>query len=165
MALINEVRWDDGARKLIAGSHYELGRRMTTSASNKVSPSADVTPDSVIQLDTKYGVVAETKLGLPKDVSSWKQHVRQLRKYDDKLTGWWSPDEQIAKHDIVALVPLNRAVKFSDVVETVQNHQKWKFERNVAVVGFFKQSGVKDFLTLKKERGELSVKALSDRLR
>ena len=80
-------------------------------------------------------------LGLPKDVASWKNHVWQLGKYDDKLAGWWTPNEQIAKHDVIALVPINRAVKFADQVEKTQKNQGWQFERNIAVVGFFKQSG------------------------
>jgi hypothetical protein len=42
---------------------------------------------------------------------------------------------------------------------------KWTFERRIAVVGFFKTSGVKDFLSLKKEHGSLSLGNLDERLR
>ena len=109
--------------------------------------------------------MAETKTSLPLDVSSWDDAIVQLQKYDDDLLGWWTKDEHIKNHDIVALVPLPRAVRFADRLEAGVGSRKWSFQRKVSVVGFYKTSGAKDFMGLKKERGELSQKDLDERLR
>jgi hypothetical protein len=165
LALINEARWDSASRKLRTDVKYGIGRRMSTSSSNRVSASVRVTPDGILQFDANLGLVAETKVSLPKDVSSWDDDMIQLQKYDDDLVGWWTNDEHIKNHDIVALVPLSRAVKFADQLEAGVGTGKWSFQRKVAVVGFYKESGVKDFMSLKKERGELSQNDLNQRLR
>jgi hypothetical protein len=165
LALVNESRWDPEVRELRSTVRYEVGRRMTTSPMNRTSPSTIVTPDCVIQFERVQGLVAEAKLGLPKSDEIWDSHIQQLEKYDDELTGWWTPDEKISAHDLVALVPLARAVRFADRLESGVREGKWTFQRKIAVIGFFKTSGVKDFLSLKKERGSLSLSDFDERLR
>jgi len=88
-----------------------------------------------------------------------------MQKYDDDLMGWWTSDERIEGFDVIGLVPLVRAVKFGDRVENGIRTGKWKFQRRWSIMGFFKQSGIRDFMTLKKERGELSDTELDRRLR
>lgn len=165
LALVNEARWDPAARELRPEVRYELGRRLTTSALNRVTPQVAVTPDCVVQFDATTGLVSEAKLGLPMDQTAWDDDITQIQKYDDDLTGWWTPQETIDRHDIVALVPLTRAVQFADRLDAGSAAGKWSFQRPLAVVGFFKTSGVRDFLTLKKERGGLTTKDLDERLR
>ena len=165
LALVNETRWNPESREFHGDVRYEIGRRMTTSSSNRVSPSVDVTPDCVIQHAAHSGLVAETKLGLPKDTRAWDEDIIQMQKYDDHLVGWWTTDEDLASHDIVALVPLSRAVKFADRLDAGVKAGDWQFDRPIAVIGFYKQSGVKDFMGLKKEKGELSKRDLNERLR
>lgn len=165
LALVNESCWDPGKQTLKSDIRFEMGRRMTTSAANRISASTTITPDCVLQFDEKLGLVAEAKLGLPKSDEMWDEDIKQLEKYDDDLSGWWTADERMAKHDLVALVPLSRAVRFCDRLDSGVRDAKWTFERNVAVVGFFKTSGVKDFLSLKKECGALSLNDLDQRLR
>lgn len=138
---------------------------MTTSAANRVTPSADVTPDAVVQLAAQEGIVAEAKLGLPRDTAAWEKDLRQLEKYDDDLKGWWTTGEQLPTQDILALVPITRATKFVDRLREGLESKKLRFDRRLAVVGFFKQSGVKDFITLKKEWGDLTNADFSERLR
>src|SRR5258708_24272053 len=138
---------------------------MTTSSENRISPSNAVTPDCVVQFQEASGIVAEAKLGLPKNDGVWDDDIKQLEKYDDDLTGWWTKSEKIPSHDLVALVPLARAVKFGDRLRRGMSEEKWTVERKLAIVGFFKTSGVKDFLSLKKELGTLSLADLDERLR
>jgi hypothetical protein len=110
--------------------------------------------------------VAEAKLGLPQETKLWEGDVRQLEKYDDDLTGWWTNDEKIGNHDIIALVPFSRSVRFCDVVADGIKKKKWSFHRKLAMVGFHKQTGAeKTFLTLKKECGDVSDPNLNERLR
>jgi hypothetical protein len=166
LAFVNECRWDPKLRKLRTEVKSEIGRRMTTSSSNRVSPNNKITPDCVIEIAKLHGIIAEVKLGLPRNEQVWDQDIEQLQKYDDDLAGWWtSLDERIQSHDVVALIPLSRAVKFADRLDDGIKEGKWIFGRKLAVVGFFKTSGAKDFLSLKKERGSMSVSSLDDRLR
>ena len=164
LALVNEARWDPGKRELRADVSYGIGRRMTTSAENRVSPSTEVTPDCVVQLGKEMGFVTEAKLGLPKDENLWDGYIVQMQKYDDDLAGWWTEGERIQQHDVVGLVPLNRAAKFADKLEAGVKDDKWRFVRKVCVVGFIKETRVKEFMTIKKERGELSEHGLEQRL-
>jgi hypothetical protein len=139
---------------------------MTTSSSNRVSPSTDVTPDCVVQVNADNGLIAEAKLSLPRDESLWDSAFTQLEKYDDDLTGWWTASEHVQRHDIIALIPLSRAVRFADRLDNARRTKKVEFVRNVAVVGFFKQSGAtKNFLSLKRERGKVSEESLDQKLR
>lgn len=165
LALVNECRWDPQERRLRADVAHEIGRRLETSTENRISPSNVVTPDCVVQFHGAQGLVAEGKLGLPKKTEAWDDDIKQLEKYDDDLLGWWTKDERIESHDLVALVPLARAVKFGDRLLRGVEEGKWKFKRKIAVVGFFKTSGVKEFLSLKKEFGSLSLASLDERLR
>jgi len=165
LGLAHEARWNPDARMLQPQVRYELGRRMTTSPANTVTPSEDVTPDAVVQPTEQRGLVAEAKLGLPKDVTTWDRDIIQIQKYDDDLAGWWTASEHIPTHDIVVLVPITRAVKFVDRLTEGLLAGRWEFRRHVSVTGFFKQSGVKEFVTLKQEWGALSDENLSERLR
>lgn len=166
LALVNEARWNPSTKQLEDGVLYEIGRRMTTSEENAISRSTVVTPDCVIQRNHSTGYIAEAKLGLPKEVEAWDEDIRQLQKYDDALLGWWTAGERIDNHDILALIPVTRAVKFGDLLDSGVGDGKWSFGRPVSVVAFFKQSGgVKDFLTLKLERGTLRDADLYQRLR
>jgi len=138
---------------------------MSTCPTNRISPSVDVTPDCVVQTQARLGFVAEAKLGLPRDENAWDDDINQMQKYEDDLMGWWTANERIEGFDIIGLVPLVRGVKFADRVENGIAAGKWKFERRWSVMGFFKTSGIRDFMTLKKERGELSDAELDRRLR
>lgn len=165
LGLVNQVGWDEGSRT-VRPVPFEVGRRLTTSAKNRVSPLTDVTPDCVVQGDPTLGAVAEAKLGLPQEIERWDKDVKQLEKYDDDLRGWWTKDENIANHDIIALVPSARSVRFCDVVAAGVREKKWSFHRKLTVVGFHKQTGAeKTFLTLKKECGDVSDPNLNERLR
>jgi len=84
---------------------------MTTSTENRISPSKVVTP-IVSSSSGVAGSYREAKLGLPKNEEIWDEDIEQLAKYDDDfwvVTG----KEKISSHDLVALVPLARAVKFA----------------------------------------------------
>ncbi len=118
-----------------------------------------------MQLGKETGFVTEAKLGLPKDENLWDDDIVQMQKYDDDLAGWWTDSERIQQHDVVGLVPLNRAVRFADRLERGVKDGKWRFVRNVSVVGFIKETRVKEFMTVKQERGELSQHDLDRRLR
>lgn len=140
LAFVNEVRWDAANHKLL-DFPFGIGRRFTTSASNEGAPSTDVIPDCAVQSSSEHGIVAEAKLRLPKNKDYWDGDILQLKKYDDDLTGWWTETEHLSQHDIVALVPLLRAVDFSEHVDDGISQAKWTCERYPSVVGFQRLSG------------------------
>jgi len=59
---------------------HEIGRRMATSTENRISPSNVVTPDCVVQFQESQGLVAEAKLGLPRNEEIWDDDIKQLGK-------------------------------------------------------------------------------------
>lgn len=166
LAFTNEVRWDPSSRELKKTVQYEFGRRMTTSNANRVSPSTSVTPDCVVQSSPLQGYVTEAKIGLPKNEAYWDGDVLQLTKYDDDLTGWWTDNELISTHEIVALVPLLRAVRFAEIVKEGEAADRWQFHKNLTILGFERQIGPeKTWLILKKEGGEITPPELGAKLR
>jgi hypothetical protein len=166
LAFVNEARWDPEKQQLRSDVRFEIGRRMTTSPHNPSSPSADVTPDCVLMQAAEHGVVAEAKIGLPRDESYWSEDVCQIQKYDDDLIGWWTPNEHLESHDLAALIPLPRAVRFFEVVNELIAQGKAQFNRTLAVIGFHRQSGPeKTWMFLKKEGGKLTQQTLDNRLK
>ena len=166
LGFVNEARWDPVERQLRSDVNFEIGRRMSTSPRNTVSPSTDVTPDCIFLQAARHGVVGEAKIGLPRDESFWADDVCQIQKYDDDLTGWWTPDEHLESHDLAALVPLSRAVRFFEVVNELIAQGKAQLNRSLAVIGFQRQSGPeRTWMFLKKEGGKLTQEGIDNRLK
>jgi len=167
VTLVHHARWDDTKKALRNDVRFGVGRRMRTL--NK-RPAADanteVTPDCVIQIGSAQGVVAEVKPGVARGKAIWEKNLRQIWKYDDALDGWWTPDGRLASHDIVALVPISRAVDFADLVKARIADGGVSFVRPLTVLAFFKNTGAeKVFVTVKTEYGGLTDPALSERFR
>ena len=127
LAFVNEVLWDRRARRRIPDARVSFGRRMTTSAKNRVMKSTAVTPDAVIQPTPSYGIVTEAKTCLPRQLDSPEgvERLQKLRdqvvKYDDDLKGWFTDTEGLDVHDIALLVDMSRCV---DVAEDLKAHRK-----------------------------------------
>jgi hypothetical protein len=167
LALINVVRWDEAGRKLDPDSRFGIGRRMTTSDKNPVSASTDITPDIVLQRKGN-GVVGEITNSLTEKDEHWTEKLKQVRKYDDALRGWWTKDENLPSHDIAFIVPQSRAVRVADILAKEKRARKGeiKFKRPAAVIGFNRHSGAtKEYVDLMKFFGDLSDADLSERLR
>jgi len=166
LALVNHARWNHDEKTLRGDVTFGIGRRMTTSKANRTVPETDVTPDCIIQLGASAGVVAEAKPGVARSKAIWEENLKQVGKYDDNLRGWWTDNELIPAHDIVALVPLPRAVDFVDLVEAQIRDGVIAFERPFAIVAFVKNTGAeKTWVILKTEYGQISDSVLRERLR
>lgn len=157
LTFVNHARWDQDTRKL-RDIPFGVGRRLRTSAKNKLQPNVQVTPDAVVQLSASLGIVAEAKPGVSRSVDVWRTNLEQLAKYDDDLTGWWTKDEKIKSHDIAVLLPLPRVVKFLDIVQSELKEGSVKFARPVAVISFTKNTGANStFFILRLEHSELGT--------
>lgn len=169
LTFVNHARWDESARRLRSDIPFGVGRRFTTSAANRLKPSVQVTPDAAVQLNSSAGVIAEAKPGVSRSVEVWKASLKQLEKYDDDLSGWWTEDEKIKSHDIVAIVPLPRVVNFIDTAHAELTTGAVKFDRPLSIVSFTKHSGAESmYVILRLETtkfGTITDPNLHDKLR
>jgi len=169
LAFINNATWDDKREQPRAGTKYSLGRRMTASSQNRVSPNGDVTPDAVVQRDPTNGVVCEVKMNIARSADGRIPAFRvdelrdQIRRYDDDLTGWFTPKGKVAQHDMVVLCDLMRATALADVLRELE--EKEHVRCSLALVAAVRATQAKEYIELKKEHGRLSDAAWGERLR
>jgi hypothetical protein len=142
-------------------SHFALGRRMTTSAENAVSPSTTVTPDFVAQKNRHYGIAAEVKKQISREQEQWEPHRMQLRKYDDDLTGWWTEDEQIEHSDAVILIHQSRSRAFARYLESEKTKGPSGVGDRTAVVEFNRSDERQPFIFFRREWGKVADQDLA----
>jgi hypothetical protein len=165
--LIHAFRFDS-RKRTVHDVQFELGRRMQTSAANRVTPNQEITPDVVIQPNENQGVIGEATTGLTTEDEYWRDKLEQILKYDDDLRGWWTKTEHIDIHDIVVLVQLTRATRLSDLIDKTSKEapERNTFRRKIAVVGFERSSGaLRQYMTFIKLYGDLTDLQVSRSLR
>ena len=166
LALINHARFDEKTKKLQDHVKFGIGRRFSTLSTHPTHPETTVTPDGAVQLSAALGVIAEAKPGVARNAAVWEENLKQLKKYDHSLVGWWTKDEKIGGHDVVALVPLARVVDFVDLVKAKQKEGAVTFDRPLSVVAFTKNTSADHvWVVLKTEFGSITDPTLSERLR
>jgi len=136
---------------------------MNTSSGNPVSPSTRITPDLVSQKSAEYGIVAEMKRSLEMDRSRWDEHVKQVLKYDDDLSGWWTKDGAINHSDAVLLIHQSRSRAFVDHLEKSEVvHQDT--QACLCVIEFNQSTESKVFYHFRREYGHLRDQELDSEL-
>lgn len=161
----HEMIWDSKKKETTRGSIFWSGRRMTTSATNKISPEKTITPDIVIKINNEIGTVAEVKQGLPKDHNRWEKNFKQLIKYDDNLQGWFADNNDSLNHDVVLLVPDHLSVKVEEYLEEKRKNAELTFERNFAAIAYYRTTRSQEFISLRKFFGNLSNTTKDEELR
>ncbi|HEX7153164.1 MAG TPA: hypothetical protein VF618_16885 [Thermoanaerobaculia bacterium] len=146
-------------------SHFGFGRRMTTSSANIVAASGDITPDLVAQKSDSYGVVAEVKRSLPLDRTRWIVPLKQLRKYDDELTGWWTENERIAEADATLLLHQTRSRAFIGVLEAERAKDAEAVGAHTSVIEFSQSNERQQNYFFRLEWGGIRDNDLSARLK
>jgi hypothetical protein len=147
------------------GSQFGIGRRMSTSATNPVRPKADITPDLVAQKSISYGIVAEVKKSLDRDESHWTDHLTRLLKYDDKLSGWWTPTDNIQHSDSIMLIHQSRGRRFVVFLEAQKQKDSSLVGPNTCVVEFNQSGETDNYYFFRLEYGTLTEKELIETLR
>ena len=56
------IRWEKSLSNFKPETYFCIGRKMNTSKSNRVLPNDIVTPDFIVQINKKYGIVGEVKI-------------------------------------------------------------------------------------------------------
>ncbi len=154
-SFVSLITWDMDRGTVLSGSHYSFGRRMDTSAVNRVSPNETVTPDAVIQKTPELGYIVEAKKSLPENNDYWSSVVDQLIKYDDDLLGWWTEDESLEGSNVILLVEISRAAEFARLLEQQLNDGSTQFNRPTSVIEFTKSSELKEFIFIRKQWGRI----------
>jgi hypothetical protein len=164
LCFIGAVTWDDANDARLPASQASLGRRMDTSASNKVQPSSPVTPDAVIQRSTHLGYTVEARKSLPLDTTLWEKTVQRLLRYDDDLVGWWTVSDGIPRHCVVLLLEISRSADFARFLQTYIRDNSLEFTRPVSVVEFTRSPEVRQFLFVRTHWGLIEDQDVSAKL-
>ena len=134
------------------------GKSMVTSKNNVIQPNVTVTPDLVSELDVSKkencGLVTEIKVDLPKNQQYWEESVKQLKKYDDDLTGWDS--KNISYRDIIFVTNIMRTHAFTQFLGSEPIQKKYSFDRNLAVLNSSRLQQASAFMVIKKEHGKFT---------
>ena len=163
-ALAHELLWDDKNNKIIGNGSAYFGRRMDTSGENRISPNKKVTPDLVVKLHEKYGVIAEAKITFPSDQRYRKETIIPIQKYDDNLIGWDTSDETIKVHDVILLVHLFHGKKTKNDIATLLKSKEISFKKKFSIITFAVVEQEQTFLNLDLIDGTLSDKDKSSKL-
>lgn len=165
LALANHARWDDTAKSFRSEVQFGVGRRFNSADGG----GGTLTPDAAIQLSDALGIVAEAKPGVSRSRTAWSQNIDQLKKYDADVVGWWTKNEQIKTHNVVALLPLPRVADFIDLIEARIRDGSLTFSRPMVVVGFVKNTSAdRTWVLLQSQTtafGTISDTELKERLR
>lgn len=155
IAFDSAVRWDDRQRRYIEDSHFLPCRRLTK---NIAGSNAHITPDIVIQLSSRYGIIAEVKITASSDQDFTKAY-QQIVNYDSDLIGWKTKNEKIDLHDLALLVndlKKNVALKFFG---------DKTFQRKFNLVACARISESKEFCKIEKYHGAFSDTRIESKLR
>lgn len=125
---------------------YSFGRRLTTSSANRNTPNTDVTPDSIIQIDTDLGLIIEVKATLPINQNYWKEYLIQIEKYDDNLKGWWTQDGFIENYNVILLIHTARHRDFRSYRNQLLNEGKIIRSENICAVEFHRSSDLFEYI-------------------
>lgn len=153
---------DGRARR--SNSQYGFGRRMTTSAANRVSPTTTVTPDIVVQKTGSFGIAGEVKKSMSRSQEQWEAHRRQLRKYDDNLTGWWTADETIVHSEAILLIHQSRGRAFGRYLDAERVRDPDSVGDHSAVVEFNRADEGQSYIFFRREWGTVCDAELAARL-
>ena len=114
------------------------------------------TPDLVVQLDTSKGIVGEAKLLVCQNVDDhWNKYIKQLKKYDADLIGWWTIDEKIENTSLAWITELSFSAQISEYFQTKIDSGEVKFQHPFAIIEFSKHQKAREFLFLRTRMGSM----------
>lgn len=153
LAFANHARWDEEHQTIIPESQFSIGRRMDPEEGDTV------TPDLVIQRTEVYGLIVEAKKTFPKEKNYWINTLKQLKRYDGKLKGWFTKDF-IDTSDLVLMIHYPRSPTITDYIKERCQEGELAFRNNFSVVSFDLAEEIKTFIRLEKRFGKISEEYL-----
>ena len=140
-----------------------IGKKLHTSPDNRISPDEDVTPDLVSMKDTQ-GIVTEVKKTISANSRHWDEVLKQLEKYDDKLSQW-NDDETVTKHEIVLLTHHTKSNQLEEKLKDSLKKGVITLKRNVSIIEFVRNSERQTFFNLKLTWGDMSIPEFNSKLK
>ena len=162
---VGVLTWDAQAEQRLQGSQDSLGRRMSTSPTNRIAPSITITPDAAVQRDEWIGYIVEAKKSLPANQRYWQKLVEQLEKYDDDLTGWWTDNEKISSSCVVLLLEISRVSDFCQYLDDLRAKNELAVEKPISVVEFARTPEIKEFIWLRTHWGQIEDESVARSLK
>lgn len=134
--------------------HSSIGRRMHFVEGK--SKRDLCTPDLVIQLDQTEGIIGEAKLLIcQNNDDKWKKYLKQAKKYDNDLVGWWTTDGLIERPNLVWITELTFSSKVGDYFQEKLDKGEIYFTHPFAVIEFSKHQKAREYLFLRTRIGDL----------
>lgn len=131
-----------------------IGRRMHFASSIRKKDLC--TPDLVIQLQPSEGIVGEAKLLVCQNIDDhWNKYIKQLKKYDSDLIGWWTDNEKVDHTSLVWITEITFSTQISDYFQTKIDAGEVQFERPLAVIEFTKHQRAREYLFLRTRMGSM----------
>jgi hypothetical protein len=122
-----------------------------------------VTPDIGILDTQESGIIGEVKQKFSQNESFWMENFKQLKKYDDDLTGWPVTSEKVKSHDIVLLVHESRSRSVKDFY-LKHKEGELKFIRPFVIIEYGRSDQGEQFFKFRIEEGTLSNKKVHDKI-
>lgn len=137
------------------------GRRLVTCFNDKGAEGTQgegiACPDLGIVIRDEFGILAEVKKNFPKDDDTrGKEIFIQLKRYDQKLTGWPTEDEQLDSHEIVLLVHLAVSPWAREFYEASVPKMGLTFSRPFSIVEFTRLPQRQEYLHLRLVIGRVT---------
>jgi len=134
--------------------HSSIGRRMHYP--NGKSKRDFCTPDLVIQLDPVEGIIGEAKLLIcQNNEDNWNQYLKQAKRYDNDLIGWWTTDELIERTSLVWITEITFSSKIGDYFKEKMDAGEIHFTHPFAVIEYSKHQRAREFLFLRTRIGDM----------
>ncbi len=168
LCFANCVTFDDTSKNRIEGSEFSFGKSMVTSPENLVLANNVVTPDAVIQRNADLGYVTESKSSVPIDSKQLEDDFWQVVKYNDRLSGWWTPTKLIPTTTSVVLIPYEYVKRFSEEFAKFISDQKINLKHHYSIVAYTRDREPRfgEFIHLQEESGDIVIEdsALKEKL-
>lgn len=138
----------------------EQFRKLKTSTNNEISKNVEITPDLIVEVKSKdYSALNEIKIDLPKQKSDdgkdqWLDVARQLKKYDDDLSGWKFDSRK--QHDIMITTHDLRTFDFNNYMKELAKNNTLKISRKLAILHSIRTFETHTFIVIKKDYGDIS---------
>lgn len=148
------------------GNCYQ-GKKLMTSANNEIQQNVEVNPDLVIEvsknnMSDEYIAINEIKVDLPREESHWEKDAKQLKKYDDNLSGWNITSSK--QHDIMITTNELRTFAFKNYMEKLERENKITINRDFSILHSTRTEQLGSFINIKKDYGQISNQKLDDLL-
>ncbi len=135
------------------------GKELKTSQNNEISKNETITPDLVVEVPQKnklvdYKVINEIKASFPEDKDRWLEDARQLKKYDDKLSGW--KYNTTFSHDIMLTTDISFSNEFKEYMDELEKSAKIKIKRSFSILECVRRERAVQQLFIRKFSGEIS---------